>query len=574
MHLSLEPPILYLPDDEVDNLFALRPRLLDITQESVRVYTRSVPPLSVRQLVEILMEYGSVDRTQRRACRSVCSGSGKNAEISRSSRRTASSIRPSTRRRMQRRKWRISRSRRRGCKSYRGRYWVLSSASFFPSSLLKLIPRWNDSEARTQLITALDLLSILSPATDPPAPDLPLPAGSIIITPAQPDPAPSTDPAINPLARLPLATSLDYIKTSANAFFTASKSISREEDSGPVASTSSAPAPPTPVSTGPTPSDLWSTILHFHSSTSYKLLPLGAVRGASLNTAKGEERAAHQIGIFFGCEEGGEAFRRAAVSTFEDLVQVEGKRFSGRKMVIFLQLEGSEEEVVLWDEAEEDLMEEDEKGKGKLREIENLLRKRGRSAFAEEIFSIVSEEARLNPALKARLISGNRSVGESISMVGNGWSLRITMVRSFIPSCSCLLTDCEQLVAPKIQSTTSPKLALLILSLLRILLLSIFAQRRASLTTGVTSRPLLGTISTFLNHILRARNLRSVLESLRSGLENRGLESTVEERTAGVEGGEKMAAMRIVRGDKDLGGMIVFRVGKLYVVSPRSLMRR
>lgn len=29
------------------------------------------------------------------------------------------------------------------------------------------------------------------------------------------------------------------------------------------------------------------------------------------------------------------------------------------------------------------------------------------------------------------------------------------------------------------------------------------------------------------------------------------------------EGVEKMAALRVVRGEKDLGGMIVFRVGKL-----------
>lgn len=316
-----------------------------------------------------------------------------------------------------------------GMQELQGTLLAALECVFFPSLLPITLIRRAGSEARTQLITALDLLSILSPPTDPPAPDLPLPAGSIIITPAQPDLPPSLDPTINPLARLPLATSLNYIKDSAKAFFVASKSISREMDEGPVASTSTSPPPAIvgskPAESGPTPPDLWSTILHFHSSTPYALLPLGAQRGATLNTAKGEERAAHQIGIFFGCEEGGEAFRRAAVSTVESLVRQEGGQFSGRKMVVLLDFDGRDE-VVLWDELEED----EGKGKGKLGDIENLLRKRGRSAFAEEIFSIISEEARSNPAMKARFISGNRAVGESISTEGNGWSLRITMVRS------------------------------------------------------------------------------------------------------------------------------------------------
>lgn len=189
---------------------------------------------------------------------------------------------------------------------------------------------------------------------------LPLPPQTLVSIPTVPRPPPATDDAAN---SLPLATSLSSLRSSAQAFFTASDPLFLPDEG------SAEPSSPKPTRRAKASSDSWPQLLHLRSTTAHTLLPLGALRGASL-TGKGETRAARQVGIFYGCEEAKEGFRRGAVARVEDL----GEEGMGRTMMVTVTMEGREERVV-W-EAE---------GSG----MEGVLEARGRSAFGEELFAAV-----------------------------------------------------------------------------------------------------------------------------------------------------------------------------------------
>lgn len=231
--------------------------------------------------------------------------------------------------------------------------------------------------ARQELATALDLLSVVAPLSDPPTVDLealPLPPQTLTIVPSVPPPPPSSDPAQNPLALLPLATSLHSIKGSAEAFFRASEKLLPSPPASP-------PATPTTIkkriaTTSPSP---WPTLLHLRSTTAYTLLPVGALPGASLS-GKGETRAAREVGVFFGCEEAKEAYRRGSVVRVGDLLKDDGEATGtkGRILVLSLEMDGQEERVV-WNEEQEGT-----------RGVEKLLAVRSRAAFAEEMFAVAS----------------------------------------------------------------------------------------------------------------------------------------------------------------------------------------
>lgn len=275
------------------------------------------------------------------------------------------------------------------------------------------------SVVRGELTTALDLLSVLSAPTDPPDVDvqsIPLPQQSLTVVPTAVPPRPSADPAVNPLAVLPLATSLGAVKSSASAFFRASEQLiplDPAEQAAALASMRPAPgdgesggggggrSPPLPArprqqTRAPDP---WPTIMRLHATSPRPLVPLGAMPGATL-TGKGETRTARQVGVVYGCPEAREEFRRAAVARVGDLVEeaealdpahaattttpaaptTAAKRPSrGRTLVLELETRTGLQKMAWTGDG----------GHAGADPVERILNDRARSAFAEELFAQV-----------------------------------------------------------------------------------------------------------------------------------------------------------------------------------------
>ncbi|GAA5982619.1 hypothetical protein JCM11641_002602 [Rhodosporidiobolus odoratus] len=383
--------------------------------------------------------------------------------------------------------------------------------------------------ARGELSTALDLLSVLSVPTDPPDIDpeaLPLPQQTLTLVPTAVPPRPSANPAENSLAALPLATSLDALKSSAKAFFRASEELiplDEAELAAAQGTSASSASKPRPRTRAPDP---WPAILQLHASSPRTLLPLGAMKGATLS-GKGETRAAREVGVFFGCEEAKEDFRRAAVARVSEIAEEGAEKRKGRKLVVEVEVNGGIERAV-WDETEQ--------SDG----VEKLLRARGRSAFAEEVFAQLTKEARTDPSLRARLNLGRSAEGDTVMMEGLGWVLRVTMVLS----------------PPPPTTSTSFASASVLLPLLRLLYLHEYASRRRS--TPAPARPLLSTLSVALNYLNRMHSLDSILGRMRQRVQDAevevGLEST-EASTAMLD------TLQIADGKKELGGRALLRVG-------------
>lgn len=251
------------------------------------------------------------------------------------------------------------------------------------------------------------MLSVLSAPTDPPDVDvnsIPLPQQTLTLVPTAVPPRPSADPSTNPLAVLPLATSLDALKTSANAFFRASEELiplDPAEQQAAALAAASAPGLARPRQQTRAP-DPWPTIMRLHATSPRPLVPLGAMPGASL-TGKGETRTARQVGVVYGCPEAREDFRRTAVARVGDLVLEEEEARSaatatatgeakakakpppraGRTLLLELETKGGGVQRTAW---------VDEPGTAAEMEIdpiERILKSRARSAFAEEMFAQV-----------------------------------------------------------------------------------------------------------------------------------------------------------------------------------------
>lgn len=249
--------------------------------------------------------------------------------------------------------------------------------------------------------TALDLLSVLSAPTDPPDVDvnsIPLPQQTLTLVPTAVPPRPSPDPSTNPLAVLPLATSLDALKTSANAFFRASEELIPLDPAEQAAVAASAPGLARPRQQTRAP-DPWPTIMRLHATSPWPLVPLGAMPGASL-TGKGETRTARQVGVVYGCPEAREDFRRTAVARVGDLVVEEEEARSsatargegeakakppprgGRTLLLELETKGGGVQRTAW-------VDESGAAEAESDPIERILKSRARSAFAEEMFAQV-----------------------------------------------------------------------------------------------------------------------------------------------------------------------------------------
>ncbi|CEQ39312.1 SPOSA6832_00842 [Sporobolomyces salmonicolor] len=430
----------------------------------------------------------------------------------------------------------------------------------------------NLSIARGELSTALDLLNVLSPATDPPQVDpttLPLPHQTLTLVPHAVPPPPPSDPSLNPLTALPLATSLDALKSSANAFFRASEDLipmtgEEDEQQGEAAPSS---AKPRPRSRAPDP---WPTILRLHATSARTLLPLGAAKGATL-TGKGEARIARQVGVFYGCEEAKPEYRRAAIARVGELVGKDVDRKGGRRMIVEMVVEGRLDRVV-WDE------QEGEEGEDP---VEKVLKARGRSAFAEELFAQVPDDRGSSTPFAESSAPVGHSLGRRFdrddgSNVGAATNDGETSPRAVfeVPFPSVPTRPLPQVApgSPKLSSPlpspppSSP--ASLISPLLRLLFLQTYASRRSPAPSAST-RPLLAILSAVITYFDRLHALEGVLERAKRRVEDEGLEKVEVELWSGSRRvrGEGLATraeevVKVLEGAGELGGRVMLRIGK------------
>ncbi|GAA5841541.1 hypothetical protein JCM9279_000682 [Rhodotorula babjevae] len=408
--------------------------------------------------------------------------------------------------------------------------------------------------ARGELATALDLLSVLSAPRDPPDVDvasLPLPQQTLSFVPTAPPPRPSTDPQQNPLAPIPLASSLDALSRSARAFFAASEELVplSDDELAALAASSSSSSADAAATTRPRPrqrarpADPWPTILRLHHSGARTLVPFGAGKGASLAAGKGESRTARSVGVFFGAQEAGAGWRRGSVAEVGELLEEGADKRKGRRLVVEVGVEGAgKSERVVWDEEGDDAQDAmDEGEKGDEDRVERVLKSRGRAVFAEELFSQLTSEARTDNAVRAELQLGSGTEGDTVALSGSGWTA----------------------TTPE-SSTSSRAMAATLSSLLRLLFLQEYAARRSSLSAA-TPRPLLATLAAFLGHAQRVEALRGVLERLRAKAGEGDVEAVVEfdGEDEGLGAGTQAAdVLRVLEGKSVLGGRATLRIGK------------
>ncbi|GAA5998183.1 uncharacterized protein JCM10292_002380 [Rhodotorula paludigena] len=391
--------------------------------------------------------------------------------------------------------------------------------------------------ARGELTTALDLLSVLSPPRDPPDVDvnaIPLPQQTLTFVPTAPPPNASSDPSANPLAALPLASTLSALKSSANAFFRASEELIPLDEAELAAAAAaqsnptSSPSKPRPRTRAPDP---WPTILRLHASSARTLVPLGAGKGASLS-GKGEARLAREVGVFFGAHEARPEFRRAAVARVGELLGEGVERRMGRKLVVQFEAGETRESVVWGPEAVRD-------GAGEEEKVEAVLQARAKSAFAEELFAQLTREARADGSLQAELQLGSRTEGDTIHMTGRGWTLRLTMTTA----------------SPAVSATA--RTAGPVAAILRLLFVQEYAIRRSS---AKSDKSILATVSAYLSYSRRLSSLSALLDRLRAHVEEQGVAATVEHGREEREEADEL--LKVLEGGSVLGGRATLRVGK------------
>ncbi|KAK4046851.1 hypothetical protein OIV83_005747 [Microbotryomycetes sp. JL201] len=556
LSLLIESPPAVAHDNHDDDLFARHARLVDVTDDGLQVFSRDAPNKDVAaRLMRIWQERGDFSKVTRKSIEAQqATNDDEQVDGDQDDHR---------------------RDKRQNDTLSVNQIKQLSTDVMEQLAL-----------ARTELATALDLLSVIAPLTDPPTVDtdsLPLEPETLTIVPTVPPPneaTTSSDPNVNPNAKLTLAMSLASIKSSAASFFAAADALlpcTPPDVAEPTASTLS--------------SSVWPTLLHLRTATPYTLVPLGTGPGASLS-GKGEARLAKQVGVFYGFQEASELYRKASVAKIRELVLESpiGKE-APRRMVLTVQVGGEEDTVEFECPARHG------------GQIEAVLDGRRRAAFAEEMFAFLSNEIRNDSLSKARLIMGKRTQGDSIVMEGYDWSFKLKMLSA------------AEFIAPD-RKPSSHRTAYIVLPFLRLLFLQEYNSRRrhssqtfpsfqqsqTSLATNAGwSRPILQTLSAFLTHRQRLSSIVKVVEEQRRRFVNAasdsGLSQCVEVEYWGAEpaatprseadvlardAGESIE--RVLRNDKDLGGTIIFRATKTitfqisfstivpHIVTPLSLL--
>lgn len=344
---------------------------------------------------------------------------------------------------------------------------------------------------------------------------------------------------MNPLAVLPLATSLTALKSSANAFFRASEELipldpAEQAALAPVPS-ASAPAVGRPAARAQTRApDPWPTIMRLHASSARPLVPLGAAPGASL-TGKGETRTAKQVGVVYGYPEARAEYRRAAVARVGDLVEEAAaagsvssrnsgvERPRGRSLVLELNTKGTHE-AADWCG--------DEEKEGDVDPVERILRDRARSALAEELFAQVSFQLRMRAQQALKVFfpaahAGSSERFQSTSGAGTGergLRRRNPDERQWLGAVAPNGASSQSLDlrgashAPHLQSRDPPARSAqpgqplaTIGPLLRLFFLQTYAHRRSPRLVS-PPRPGFASISALLNHQQRVQALEAVLD--------------------------------------------------------------
>ncbi|SCV72624.1 BQ2448_4161 [Microbotryum intermedium] len=552
-HISLEPPAITAQDGLDDDLFAKPARLYEVTNEGKQVFTRQVGEdpnkAPTARLLRIWQERGDFSQL---TSRSIGDEQHKDKDVATTT--TTNDL----------------------IRDQDGDEDDVHGLGMTPEQMRELqVTMMQQLElARGELTTALDLLSIIAAptvATTVDAEALPLPQQTLTIVPsAPPVPLPSSDDdSTNAASLLPLATSLSSLRESANSFFSASNQVLAFISTSTSTSTSTASTSTwTSSSSRNSTSTQWSTLLHLHSSTPFPLIPLGAQPNASFS-GQGEHRLAKQVGVFFGCAEAAPAFRRVGVAQVEQVLQEvqerkDGKgkgkgkgKSRGRKLVVEVEMEGKGKDWCVWSGGDKD---------GKELDVEEVLRQRGRNVFAEELFTVLSNEARSDASVKSRLELGKRSQGDSVVTEGHGWKLKVTMVA--VPN-------------PNFEAPTPEPNAIapLLVPLLRLLLIQEYTRRRSS-TSSSASIPVLATLSAFLSHLYRLISLSQDLTALTSTIDPSIPTSTTYHpplASAPLQAIRKIltpptAATEI----KELGGRIVLRIGShptsLFHISHSTLL--
>ncbi|KDE03473.1 hypothetical protein MVLG_06035 [Microbotryum lychnidis-dioicae p1A1 Lamole] len=535
-HISLEPPAITAQDGLDDDLFAPAARLYEVTHDGQQVLTREDSnKLPTERLLRIWQERGDFSQLTSQRIRDE-----QNKDLTKTSSTDEHSGEQD---------------------EHKDDVHELGITPEQMSELRMTMMRQLEL-ARGELTTALDLLSIIAAptvATTVDAEALPLPQQTLTIVPsAPPIPLPSSenDDSTNEhtgasTSLLPLATSLASLRESANSFFSASSQV-LASTSNSTTSTSTSP------SRNPT-SKQWSTLLHLHTSTPFPLIPLGARSNASFS-GQGETRLAKQVGVFYGCAEAAPSFRRAGVAQVEQVLQEveEGReglgkgvgRKTGRKLVVEVEMEGRGRDWCVWTSGAAEK-------EGKEQGVEDMLKQRGRNVFAEELFAVLSNEARSDVSVKSRLELGKRSQGDSVITEGHGWKLKITMVAVPEPKLEAPIPE-PNAIAP------------LLVPLLRLLLIQEYVRRRSP-TSFSTSIPILPTVSAFLSYLYRLNSLCGVLTTLTSTIDPSIPTSTTYHpslASAPLSAVRKILSPPTTSNElKELGGRIVLRIGS----SPTSL---
>ncbi|GAA6009946.1 hypothetical protein JCM11491_000876 [Sporobolomyces phaffii] len=351
--------------------------------------------------------------------------------------------------------------------------------------------------ARGELSTALDLLNVLSPATDPPNVDvntIPLPHEALTLVPTAVPPAPSySDPRANPLAPLPLAESLESIRRSARLFFEASEHLVPLDDDDDARRTTSRKRTKAP--------DPWPTILSLHAaSPARSLVPLGALPGATL-TGKHEVRAAREVGVFYGCEEAAREFRRASVAAIGELVHPDVERGGGRRFCLEVHHDhgdGDDRDASVerhvWDD------DDGRRGRRDDRRVEAILERRNRSAFAEELFAKLVHEAKTDSSLGAQYKVRPTSPLESTSSAGSGSTPIVSLLSPFLRLLFLQEYSDRRLRTPRGEATHRG------------------GQQQQPQHGSGGARPVLATAQTFLRYLDRVDSVRAVLERVSNDL--------------------------------------------------------
>ncbi|GAA5936835.1 uncharacterized protein JCM15063_000075 [Sporobolomyces koalae] len=520
-HLSLEPLPLVVDDGQDADLFARPARLADVNLESgQQVYTRHDPKKSLQErLMRVWAERGDYSLVTEQSIRNPepepSSSEPDAEELDARENPTPEQMR------------------------------------HFAESLVN-----NLAIARGELSTALDLLNVLSPATDPPNVDpntIPLAHSTLGLVRTSTPPLPSADTASSSsLSNLALAESLAALKRNAKSFFSASEDLIPLEagDATPATVPTSTPSSKRKPTQSPDP---WPTILSLHSnSPGTTLVPLGAASSGATLTGKGEMRSARQVGVFYGFQEADRAFRNASIARVGELVEVDVERQGGRQLSLELSnVSTGISERRIWRDVDRDTHEPEDG-------VKEILRKRNRSAFAEEVFARLVKETKSDPTLNAQYRLGGASLAKNesitIDAVG-GYNLTISMIPPNSPLESTPTGECETPIA-------------LVLPLLRLLFLQEYSARRAN---SSKTRPLLSTITTGLQYATRVDALKHMLQriSTKWANEEREIDTelwsgkqkiSLEEREGNSLEHLKADVGRILRGEVELGGRALIRL--------------